>query len=309
MEQSTVESLAYQEPAVVDLPSWKALLGGFAAVLLAVLFFVSGCWKLTDPFRWSQALTQFLVPAQFALPFTLLLGVGETFAAALILVPRFRRWGSWLIGALLIAFMLYIGVHYSALVGKECSCFPIVKRSIGPGFFIGDMLMLLMAAAAGLWSRRPSGIRPALVILGAVAVFAGASYGVNLTRQSGIQAPASITVDGQPYSLAQGRIFLFFYDPECMHCDAAARRMGKLHWKDTTVIAVPTRVQQFAAAFLRDTGLNAKTSLDAAPLRNTFKFVDPPYGVALENGRQIAVESAFDESQPEKMLKQIGYVE
>ena len=293
----------------MDLSGWQLILATVCSVLLAILFFVSGAWKLADPFRWSQALTQFLVPANLALPFSLALGIGEMFGAILILIPRYRRWGGWLISLLLIAFMLYIGFNYNALVGKDCSCFPLVKRSVGPGFFIGDGVMLLMAICASLWARKPSDIRPALVILGAVAVFAGVSYGVNSNRLTGLKAPDSITVDGQSYSLQQGHIFLFFYDPECMHCDAAARRMAKLNWKDTRVVAIPTRMPQFAAEFLKETGLRAGTSNDLKLLRETFKFVDPPYGVALGSGRQKAAVASFDDSEPAKTLKQIGYVE
>ena len=142
-----------------------------------------------------------------------------------------------------------------------------------------------------------------------MVVFAGVSFGINATRQSGLRAPDTITVDGQPYSLRQGDIFVFFYDPECMHCDAAARRMAKLNWKDTKVVALPTRVPQFAAAFLHDTGLHAVTSFDAEKLRQTFKFVDPPYGVALKDGRQKAVIANFDDSEPAKTLRGIGFVE
>jgi hypothetical protein len=148
-----------------------------------------------------------------------------------------------------------------------------------------------------------------LVILGAVAVFAGVSYGINANRQTGLKAPDSITVDGKPYSLQQGHIFVFFYDPECMHCDAAARRMAKLNWKDTKVVALPTRVPQFADQFLHDTGLKAGTSLDLKLMRDTFKFVDPPYGVALDEGRQKAAIGSWDDSEPAKTLRQIGYVQ
>ena len=49
-----------------------------------------------------------------------------------------------------------------------------------------------------------------------------------------------------------------------------------------TVIAIPTQAQRFAAAFLRDTGLKAQTSLDLDPLKKVFPFGDPPYGVALD---------------------------
>lgn len=298
-----------QEAEGPELAPWKSVLSGIAAFLLAIIFFASGAWKLSAPFQWSQALTEFQVPADFALAFTIALGIAETFGAILILVPRYRRLGSWLIALLLVAFMLYIGAKYSVLAGKECSCFPLVKRTIGPGFFAGDLVMLAMAALAGWWSRRVENLRAALVILGAVAVFAGVSYGFNATKLTGLKAPDSIAVDGQPYSLRSGHVFLFFYDPECMHCDAAARRMAKLNWKDTKVIAIPTRVPQFAASFLHDTGLHAATSTDTQALRAIFKFVDPPYGVALVNGRQKAVIANFEDDEPAKTLRPIGFVE
>ena len=296
-------------PGSVDLPAWKKAASTICALLLAILFFTSGAWKLTDPFQWAQALTQFKVPGDYSLPFTLALGVGETLSAVLVLVPRFRRWGGWLIAAMLVAFMAYIGVNYSALAGKDCSCFPIVKRTIGPGFFIGDAVMLAMSAIAAWWARPSENLRAALVVLGAVLVFAGAAFAVNATRHSGVQAPATATVDGKSMSLQDGGIFLFFYDPECMHCDAAARRMAKLNWKHTKVIAIPTHDPQFATSFLHDTGLVAGTSLDLQLLRAKFPFVDPPYGVALENGRQKAVVASFDDSEPAATLRKIGFVE
>ena len=183
----------------MSLAGWKVALATLFSVLLAILFIVSGSWKLTDPFVWSQALTQFLVPGAISLPFTVLLGIGEVFGAILILIPGYRRLGAGLIALMLIAFMVYIGINYSSLVGKECSCFPLVKRSVGPGFFIGDAVMLAMALVAAAWSRKSANLRPLFVILGAVAVFAGVSYGVNANQLSGLKAPDSITVDGKPY--------------------------------------------------------------------------------------------------------------
>jgi uncharacterized membrane protein YphA (DoxX/SURF4 family) len=292
-----------------EATGWKKILGGIAAVFLAILFAVSGIWKISDPFKWSQFLGDFRVPANLSMPFTLLLGIGETFGAALIFLPRFRRWGALLVGFLLVVFMAYIGLNYGALVGKECSCFPIVKRTVGPGFFVGDMVFLLMAVAAGIWSRKSSNVKVAAMILGAVAVFAGVSYGMNAARQTGTEAPASIVVDGAPRSLHSGNIFVFFYDPMCMHCDAAARRMAKLNWKDTSVIAIPIDQPQFAASFLHDTGLKAGTSLDLKPMRDVFPFVNAPYAVALSNGRQKAAVGNFDESEPARTLRKIGFVE
>jgi uncharacterized membrane protein YphA (DoxX/SURF4 family) len=310
MNDSLVESAELGlSPANADLPAWKNTISGIAALLLAILFFASGAWKLTDPFQWAHALTEFKVPTAYALPFTLALGIGETLSAVLVLVPRFRRWGSLLIGLMLLGFMLYVGANYGVLAGKDCSCFPLVKRTIGPAFFVGDVVMLLMAVITGWWARPSENIRAALVVLGAVLVFAGASYGVNATRQSGLKAPDSITVDGQPFSLQQGDIFLFFYDPECLHCDAAARRMAKLNWKSTKVIAIPTHDNQFAAAFLHDTGLKAGTSFDLQVLRATFQFVDPPFGVALQHGRQKVAIASFEENEPAATLRRLGLVE
>src|SRR3984957_13616610 len=139
--------------ASLDLPAWKKVIGGVCAVLLAILFFVSGAWKLTDPFVWSQALAEFRVTSALRLPGTLALGVAEMVGAVLIVVARFRRWGALLLGFLLVVFMVYIGANYSALVGKDCTCFPLVKRAVGPAFFFEDGAMLLMAVVAGPWAR------------------------------------------------------------------------------------------------------------------------------------------------------------
>ena len=298
--------------ASFDLPAWKKAIGGVCAVLLAILFFVSGAWKLSDPFFWSQFLVELRMPSNLALPGALATGIGETLGAVLILVPRFRRWGAWLVGFLLVVFMIYIGTNYSALVGKECSCFPMVKRTIGPGFFVGDGIFLLMAVLAGLWARASENLRGALVILGAVVVFAGAALGVNLAHESGLKAPASITVDGKPLSLQEGKVFLYFYDPTCPHCEAAARKMAKLNWKDTTIVAIPTDTPQYAASFLHDTGLKAGTSNDLALLTKTFKFANGPYGVALVRGRQkanIDVGVFEKDGEPAATLHRLGFVE
>ncbi len=265
---------------------------------------------MTDPFTWARMVEDLRVPYQLSLPFTLVLAISETLAGALILVPRFRRWGSWLATLLLVVFMVYIGINYSALLGKECSCFPWVKRTIGPGFFAGDAAMLLAALIAGWWSRPSVGLRNAAILLALIGVATASSFGLATTRLSGTKAPEVITVDGQPFSLQKGRIFLFFYDPQCGHCDAAARHMSKYNWKgDVTVIGVPTQQKQWAGAFLTDTGLKAKTSLDLDLLKKTFPFGDPPYGVVIENGRERAPVPHYDLPEPSETLKKLGLIE
>jgi thiol-disulfide isomerase/thioredoxin len=133
-----------------------------------------------------------------------------------------------------------------------------------------------------------------------------------MARESGLKAPASITVDGKPLSLQQGNTFLFFYDPTCTHCEAAARKMAKLNWKDTNVVAIPIDTPQFAASFLHDTGFKAGTSNDLDLLKGTFKFATAPYGVALVRGRQKAAVDvgAFEtDGQPAALLHSLGFVE
>lgn len=304
------DSIAHPIPAAsLETAPWKSVLGWICAGATAILFLTAGIWKATDPLTWAQLLGQLLVPGWLTVPGTILLAIGEIFAGVLILIPRYRRWGAMLASVLLVVFMLYAGINYSKLVGKECSCFPWIKRTIGPGFFAGDAAMLALAILAGIWSQRPQGLRGAALVLSAIAVFCGVCYGVTMFEQTGLAAPATVTVNGQPTSLQEGRVFLYFFDPECMHCFEAAKQMTGYKWKDVRVIGIPTRVQQFANQFLNDTGLKADITLDQDALRAVFKFQDPPYGVALERGRQKAAFAIFDKEQPVKGLREIGFIE
>lgn len=289
--------------------SWKAALSWVGAILLALVFLVSGLWKLTDAPGAAVRMAQALVPQSLSLPGALGFGIAETFAAVLLLVPRFRRWGAWLSGALLIAFMIFIGINYSALRGAECSCFPWVKRAVGPGFFIGDGIMLVLAVLAGGWAPRARNMRAAMMILGAVVLFAAGSYGVAAMRQTGTKAPDTVTVNGKPYSLQQGKILIFYFDPECLHCVDAAKRMSKMSWGDTRVVAVPINVPQFAQAFLDDTHLKAVLSNDLPQLKKIFPFVSAPAGVALVNGREKQALTQFEEPEPLDTLKKLGFVD
>ena len=294
--------------ASVELPGWKTALGWGAAVLLSFLFLISGLWKITDAQGAAVRMAQARVPESLSLAAALVFGIVETVCAVLILVPRFRRWGSILTGFLLLAFLAYFAVNYNLLRGADCSCFPWVKRVVGPGFFIGDGLMLLLAVFAGIWSRPPEGFRPAIMVLGAVVVFALVSYGTAAVRQTGVPAPESIAVGGQPYSLEHGKIFLFFFDPECMHCFDAAKRMSQYRWGDTKVVAIAIQQPQYAPQFLQDTGLRAAISTDLQKLKQVFPSVSVPAGVALENGREKASLTKFEGEEPGATLKQLGLV-
>ena len=295
--------------ASLPQPRWQILACWAFAIFLAILFIGAGAWKLSNPLDFAARLIQMTVPGELAVAGTLALGISELFAGVLILVPRFRRWGGWLVAILMAVFIAFLAIKYNVLVGKECSCFPLFKRYVGPPIFVVDGLWLAMALAVAKWAQPSTGVRPAALLLAIACVFGGASYGINQAMQSGIQAPESITVDGKPESLAFGRVFLYFFDPECSHCFDAAKQMAGYVWKDVRVIVVPTRVPQFAGQFLGDTGLKAPVTSSVDALRAIFKFGDPPYGVMLENGRQKHAFIQFDDKEPRAKLQAEGYFE
>jgi uncharacterized membrane protein YphA (DoxX/SURF4 family) len=293
-----------------DLPAWKTVAGHVAAVIVALIFLTAGIFKIVAPFQVQQLFEQLLIPAQFSMPLVLTLGVVETLAGVLVLIPRYRRWGALLGSALLLAFMIYIGARYYSLVGRDCSCFPWVKRAVGPAFFWEDAAMLAAGVVAALFSRKPAGLRAPAMVLAGLIVFSGASFGYNTAQQSGIQVPASITVDGKPYNLREGRVFLWFYDPQCSHCEEAARHMATYKWKsDVTVIGLPTNQPQWAESFLHDTKFSARTSLDTDQMRKLFTFNYPPYGVSIDRGRVKGIVSHYDAPQPEAELRGLGLIE
>lgn len=295
--------------AASGVEGWRQWVGTISAAVLALLFLVAGIWKLSDPISTEARMVQALVPQVLALAVALAAGITETWAGVMLLVPRWRKWGAWLSGLMLVVFMVYFAVFYGRLQGADCSCFPWLKRVVGPGFFISDALMLALAVAAGVWSSKSESWKQSLMALGAIVVSAGVLYGVSLTRQTGVKAPDEITVDSKPLSLREGRVFIFFFDPECMHCFAGAKALSEQKWKGVTVVAVPTVNPHWAIGFLRDTGLRAGVSFDVKLLRETFQFTDPPYAVAIEHGRQARAFAFFDEKEPVAGLKAMGWLE
>ncbi len=289
---------------------WRRTVATVAAILLGVIFLVSGGWKVFDPFQTGEVLEQARVPAGLGVLGAVSLGTVELMAAFLLFTPRFRRLGGILGSALIIFFLCWIGYYYRVLAGHECSCFPIIKRTVGPGFFVGDGVMLLMGIAAYRWSVRVPGLKvPAVAFLSLMGL-AGLSFGVNAAERHNVQVPSPVIVDGKPQNLTNGKVFLYFYDPECSHCIAAARFMSKLNWGDTRIVGIPTHDPQFAPDFLQDTNLKAATSIETAKLKKAFPFVDPPFGVALSDGqvKKTFAQSEFNEPSPEANLKSLGFV-
>ena len=301
--------MAQPAGAAPRLKAWQSAAGAVCAWLLAILFVVAGLWKLSDPLSTSARMVQALVPPSLALAAALAAGIVEAWAGVLLLVPRWRRWGALLCGLMLIVFMAYFAVFYERLRGEDCTCFPWLQRVVGPEFFIGDGIMLLLAIGAWVWALPSRSWKPALAPLAAFALLAGGFYAHAVTSQQGLEAPAEILVEGKPVSLRHGRVLLYFFAPECSHCFQAATRLGKRQWQNVRLIAIPTVNPQWTRDFLND----AKFPADAAPteaarLRETFKFTDPPYGAALEHGRQIAPLPFLDPAADEALLEKLGWI-
>ena len=291
--------------------TWQAAVNWISAILIAIVFLVAGIWKATDPVGAAVRLAQARVPESLSLFAAVAFGIAETFAGVLLLIPRFRRWGSIITSLLLVAFMIFIGIHYKELVGAECSCFPWLKRAVGPGFFVGDGIMLVLAILAGWWTKQSEGLRPAALVLAAVVVFAGVSYGVSATRQTGTKAPDTITAeDGKVLSLKEGKVLIYFFNPQCMHCLEAGKKMAGYNWGDTRWIGVATENPQFGGWFLGKAGLSGKGPLakDLEVLKKLFPFELPPAAVALENGYQKAMLLQFEDAEPATTLKKIGFI-
>ncbi len=288
----------------------KRTVAAVGAVLLAIIFLVSGGWKVLQPYQTGELLEQAQVPAGLGTAGAAALGTVELLTAFLLLTPRYRRWGGLLGSALLIFFIAWIGFYYNKLVGHECSCFPIIKRTVGPGFFISDAVMLLLGIAAWVWSPVVRNFRVPATVLATLALLAGINVGVGARTRSHAQVPNPVIVDGKSSDLTTGKVFLFFYDPYCSHCDAAAKFMSKLNWNDTRIVAIPTNDPKYAADFLHDTKLKAGTSVETAKLRQAFPFVNPPYGVALVDGqiKKTFPQTQFNAPLPEPDLKQLAFV-
>jgi len=308
---SMAESITYpqSQASVVPISTVQNIASWAAALALGIFFLGAGIWKSLDPLTWATIITNMKVPAILSQPFTVALATGEIFSAILLIIPRFRRWGALLTGVMLLGFMGYVGWNYTALKGMDCSCFPGLKRAINPEFFYSDFGMLVAAAIAGWWAKPSSGLRPAAILLGLVALFSVGSYAMVLRGQTGVEAPESVMVNGAPVSLRQGKVLLYFYDPMCSHCNDAAKAMAKHTWLTEKVIGIPTALPQFGQQFMDTTKLKGVVSNDVKELKKVFPFGDPPFAVALEHGRAKAQIRQFDEVEPAATLRKLGFIE
>lgn len=130
-------------------------------LLLAFVFLLAGATKLADPIGWRKALRDFGLPAVLAPPAVLLLPVLEL-AVGAALVPATLAWyGAWGSLALLIAFLIVMGIAIVRGRKPDCRCFGQLRpKPIGWSTVIRDGI--LAACAAGLVARGRSGAGPAI---------------------------------------------------------------------------------------------------------------------------------------------------
>jgi uncharacterized membrane protein YphA (DoxX/SURF4 family) len=293
-------------------PRWQSAVEWTAAILMAVMWLVAGLYKLSDLTGFQVKAVQAQVPPWLSYPGAVSLGVLETFAGILLLAPAWRRWGAWLSGGLLVFFIGWVGYHYQTLTGEECSCFPWIERAVGPMFFVTDGAMVGLAALAGWWAAPSRAPRRAAVALVCVAALAGGALALDRSRAGGSLGPTFITAGDKQLPLHEGRVFLYFFNPLCMHCFEVAQSLSKLRW-DATFVGLPTQEYELGDGFFQDTGIKsiqgAQLSPDAEKLKPSFPFQDVPYAVALEDGRVREKLVFFEEPRLGMTLRQIGFAQ
>jgi len=298
-------------PETQSTPAWKSWLGWTAAILMAALWLVAGVWKLSDLSGFQVKLTQLLVPLGLSMPATLALVVSELTAGILLLVPAWRRIGGLFSAGILLVFMAYMAINYEPLRGADCSCFPWVERAVGPVFFWTDGAMVLLALLAAWFSRPPARMRQAAYALAGIVAMTGVVFAVDqsVAPAAAGELPAVIEVEGGELAISQGPVFLYFFNPTCLHCLDAGIAMSKYQWK-AAYVGIPTQDFDFGQQFVNDAGLkDVKLSPDLDPLKTVFPFDDVPYAVALRDGQVVAQLRFFEEPGLGQKLRELRFVE
>jgi uncharacterized membrane protein YphA (DoxX/SURF4 family) len=309
--QPEVFPMEAQAPETHSAPAWKSAIGWTAAILMAALWLVAGIWKLSDLSGFQVKLTQLLVPVGLSMPATLALVVSELTAGILLLMPAWRRLGGLFSVGLLLVFMAYVAINYEPLRGADCSCFPWVERAVGPAFFWSDGAMVALALLAAWFSPAPARLRQAALAMAGIVVMTGVVFGVEQSAApvAAGELPATVEVEGGELAITQGPVFLYFFNPTCLHCLDAGVTMSKYQWK-APYVGIPTQDFDFGPQFVTDAGLkNVKLTPELDRLKAIFPFDDVPYAVALKDGKVVAQLRFFDEPQLGQKLREIGFVE
>lgn len=291
---------------------FRTIVSWLLALALAGIFVVSGAWKLYAPAQAGIRQVETGVPSAYGLPFAVLLGSLEVFAALLLLVPAWRRAGAALTGAMLVTFMAYMGARYSQLKGVECGCMPGHQRALGAGFFIEDGLMLAAAVlvfvlARAAVRRRVSLLKPAVAFLVILAIGIGSA---TLERRvfAGNSAMMLKVMDrsGQVAGMSvspRSRTLLYFLSQSCMDCQHASEQIAHLRLA-APLIVLPDSRPETAYDYLKKAGIkNAVVSLDYPTLALQLHIKQVPALYVFQGGKPEAVILDFDQPALDKALR------
>ncbi len=295
----------------------RRIFGWVLALALAAVFGVAGAWKLYDPAAAARQQVVLGLPAAWATPFVVLLGSLELLAAALVLAPPLRRSGAALAAGLTIVFLLYLGVNYSRVKGKECGCLPGRTRNVGAMFFLEDGLLLAAAAASALLSgrtvwtaRRVAGLGAAFVML-AGAGWASSRLDKPLFAGSPPLALQMMDRSGRLHqrTFSSGeRYLLYFENPTCGSCLLASEALRKLPLK-LPLIALPTEQLESSYRELDEVGLrDAEVSTDFEPLSRRLGVERIPSMFLMDGSMPRAVVVDFQEPELSRRLRELGII-
>ena len=280
-----------------ETPAWQSWVGWVSAAIMAVLWLSAGLWKMSDISGFQLKMHQLLVPTAWTLPGTLALVTAEVFAGILLLRPAWRRLGGLFSIALLLVFMAYMAINYTALQGEDCTCFPWLERAVGPAFFWSDGAMVVVSLLAAWFAPAMAKLGQAKKLLvGVVALTAVAFAYDRFGPEPGADVPATITVEGEDYDLRQGKVVLYFFNPTCLHCLDVGIQMSAYTFT-ADFVGIPTQDFDYSQGFLEDSGLKgtARLSPDLELLKQTFPFEDVPYVAVIEDGKILERFQFFDD--------------
>jgi uncharacterized membrane protein YphA (DoxX/SURF4 family) len=290
----------------------KPIIHWVLALALAVVFGSSGIWKLYAPAQAGIRQVEAGVPSAYALPWAVVLGAFELFAAVLLVVPAWRRGGALLAGALALSFMIYMGARYSELKGMECGCMPGRHRALDGWFFVEDGAMLAAAMAVAWLAGSAAAFRrafwkPALALLLIVCVGA-ASATLERTMLAG-NASLSLRVMDRSGKVAEmplsprSETLLYFMSPSCLDCQRASLVIGKLRLAAPLVVVPDSRAESIYE-YLNQAGIkNAVISLDYATMAPRLQLKQVPALYVFLGAAPQALILNFDPAALEKELR------
>lgn len=173
----------------------------FARIALAAIFGVAGIAKLTNLAGFRQTLVDFGIPLTLASPISALLPIAELAVSAALLTVTTAQWGAVAALALLLVFMIGIGVNLALGKNPDCNCFgQLHSTPIGAPTLVRNGLLAGLAGfvvlagwddsvasavdlITGLTRSQVLGLSTGVIVLGLFG--AGGWVLLNLLRQQG----------------------------------------------------------------------------------------------------------------------------